>query len=271
MSLISLELTDGEFNKVTRIVRQACGINLKKGKEALVRARLMKRLYALGMKSFREYLSYLESAGGRQELGNMVDVMTTNKTGFFREQEHFTYLAERILPALKRHRVRLWTAACSSGEEPYSLAIVLRERVPDIDRRDVRILATDISLQMLEKGRKALYGKESLGGIPPGLLQKYFVKERKVSGDHYRIKDEVRALVHMAWLNLIDSWPMRGLFEVIFCRNVLIYFDRATQQNLIGRFWDILEPGGHLFVGHSEGLSALSHKFSYVQPAVYRK
>jgi len=271
MNLMSAELSERQFKRISQLVYRLCGINLKSGKEALVRARLMKRLRALGMKSFNEYIRYIESDRGVQELGLMIDVITTNKTSFFREQEHFSYLGEKILPELKARRLRFWSAGCSSGEEPFSLAILLREEVPDIEFKDVRILGTDISTRMLERARKAIYGEETLQDLPPSILRKYFIRIRKESPRIYKVKDNVRAMVRLAWLNLMDSWPMNGPFNVIFCRNVMIYFDRATQEKLINRFWNLLEPGGYLFVGHSEGLSAISHRFRYVQPAVYRK
>jgi chemotaxis protein methyltransferase CheR len=271
---MTAELTEKQFKKISAIVYELCGIHLKAGKEALVRARLMKRLRALGMESFDAYIHYIESEAGSRELGMMVDVMTTNKTSFFREPAHFDYLRDHVLPAAHRRRMRFWTAACSSGEEPYSLAIFIREAIPDIDLRDVKILATDISTRMLEKARRATYPREALREIPGRLLQKYFVKTTPAAAGAppmYRVKDPVLAMVRLARLNLIDKWPMKGPFDVIFCRNVMIYFDRPTQQRLINRFWNYLEPGGYLFVGHSEGLSAISHKFQYVRPAVYRK
>ncbi len=271
MNLMSAELTDRQFKKISRLVYELCGINLKEGKQALVRARLMKRLRVLKLESFDAYIQYIESKAGHHELSFMVDVMTTNKTNFFREPEHFRYLCDHILPGLRVRRMRFWTAACSSGEESFSLAMLLREHVYDIDRKDIKILATDISMRMLEKARDAVYTEELIRDVPPLLLQKYFVKFQKEGNKYYRVKDSIRAMVQLGWLNLMDPWPMKGPFTVIFCRNVMIYFDRPTQQRLINRFWELLEPGGHLFVGHSEGLSAVKHSFKYVRPAVYQK
>ncbi|MBW2100633.1 MAG: protein-glutamate O-methyltransferase [Deltaproteobacteria bacterium] len=272
MTLTSIELSEKQFKKVSQLVYHFCGINLKEGKQALVRARLIKRLRALGISGFEEYLEFIETDNGRHELGFMIDVMTTNKTSFFREQEHFNFLSKKILPELKCRRMRFWSAACSSGEEPFSLAILLREKMLDIDNKDVLILATDISTKMLENACKGIYKEQAVQGLPASFLQKYFVKIRNGSLPcNYQVKDTIRTMVRPAWLNLMDSWPMKGPFNVIFCRNVMIYFDRPTQQRLINRFWDFLEPGGYLFVGHSEGLSAISHKFCYVRPATYRK
>lgn len=270
LNSVSLKLSDNEFQKVAKTVYRICGINLKHGKEALVRARLMKRLRLLEMSSFKEYLQYIESNEGRHELGAMIDVMTTNKTSFFREDDHFNYFSDTILPKLNKTRMRFWSAACSSGEEPFSLAIVLEEKLPDLESRDVRILATDISTNILEKARRAVYNDTDLTDLQSASLRKYFVKVGN-NPAVYQVKGNVRKLVKFAMLNLMDPWPMRGCFDVIFCRNVMIYFDKPTQQKLINRFWDILEPGGYLFVGQSEGLSAISHKFKYLQPATYRK
>jgi chemotaxis protein methyltransferase CheR len=147
----------------------------------------------------------------------------------------------------------------------------LREKIPDIDSMDVRVLATDISMQMLGKAYNGLYSKDTMGDLPDYYLTKYFTNGRNGFQNIYRINDEIRSMVKLAWLNLTASWPMKGPFNVIFCRNVMIYFDKPTQEKLINRFWNILEPGGYLFVGHSEGLSSISHKFKYIKPAIYAK
>lgn len=271
MNLMSAELNEREFRHVSQIVYGICGINLKNGKEALVRARLMKRLRALKMESFEEYINFIKTDEGTGEVGLLIDVMTTNKTGFFREADHFTYLRDRIIPEMNIQKMRFWTAACSSGEEPFSLSMLLHEIIPNIRSKDILILATDISMSMLKRARAAMYEEERVGDLPPAFLKKYFVQVGSERPRTYRVTDEVMANVRFAWLNLMDPWPMKGPFNVIFCRNVMIYFDRRTQQELITRFWDLLEPGGYLFVGHSEGLSAIKHRFRYVQPAIYKK
>ena len=271
MTLETVELNEKQFKKVSQMVYRFCGINLKEGKEALVRARLMKRVRTLGMASIDAYMKYIESDEGIGELISMIDAMTTNKTSFFREAEHFNFLREKILPEIKRPKMRFWSAACSSGEEPFSLAIALRESIADIDAMDCLILATDISRSMLEKAWRAVYRQETIRGLSGPVIRKYFNKIANGTRPTFQVKDHVRGLVRFGWLNLMESWPMNGPFNVIFCRNTMIYFDRTTQQTLINRFWDLLEPGGYLFVGHSEGLSGVSHKFNYVRPATYRK
>ncbi len=265
------DLTAEQFRTISQTVHRICGINLRSGKEALVRSRLMKRMRLLGIGSFDEYLAYMNDDGSGKELGHMIDAITTNKTAFFREAEHFTYLRKHILPGTTNKRIRFWSAGCSSGEEPYSLAIILHEDIPYVNCADVKILATDISVRMLDRVRTGAYGEHALQGVPPTLIQKYFDRRNSAAECTYRIKDCVKSLVQVVWLNLIDPWPMKGPFAGIFCRNVMIYFDRPTQQKLVNRFWDLLEPGGHLFVGHSESLSGISHKFLYVRPAVYQK
>ncbi len=240
-------------------------------KKTLVQARLTKRLRSLGMAGFDEYLSLVDSRQAGRELGRMIDVLTTNKTSFFREVEHFKYMEKEILPKLKSNRMRFWSAACSSGEEPYSIAISLMEKLRGVESKDVLILATDISSRMLEKVKGAVYSEENIRDLPKAFLHKYFIKVQKNPSVFYKVKDNVRSIVRVAWLNLMENWPMKGSFNVIFCRNVMIYFDRPTQEKLINRFYDYLEPGGHLFVGHSEGLSGVKHNFNYVKPATYRK
>jgi len=271
MNFVSGELTDRQFRRIGDIVYRECGIVLKSGKEALVRARLVKRLRALKMGDFGEYMEYLQSDNGREELGLLIDVMTTNKTSFFREMAHFDFLGETVLPQLTGRRLRFWSAACSSGEEPFSIAMFLLDRMQGLRSRDVKILATDISPTILEKAGRAIYDEGMLLDLPSTFMRKYFVKVGNENHRSYQVSGDVRKIVRIARLNLLHSWPMKGSFNLIFCRNVMIYFDKPTQQELINRFWEILEPGGYLFVGHSEGMSGIKHKFRYVQPATYVK
>ena len=271
MSLHAVELTPGQFKKICGIVYRFSGIRLSSGKEALVKARLMKRLRALNIETIEAYIKYLESKKGTIELGYMIDAMTTNKTNFFRESAHFKFLTDKILPDLNDRKLRFWSAACSTGEEPYSLAMLLNDKIRSIEQKDVKILATDISTTCLEKARQHLYEKNNLSGIPDQYLRKYFNTTDNNSSAMFQLKHEVARMVQVSFLNLMKAWPMKSSFNVIFCRNVMIYFDKKTQEKLVNRFWDYIEPGGYLFVGHSEGLSSVSHKFSYIQPAVYLK
>ncbi len=272
-NLFYVELTAGEFEKIRQMIYRLCGINLGPGKEGLVKSRLTKRLRKLNLGSFEEYLAYVENDRSGQELTAMIDLLTTNKTSFFRESEHFEFLRAKILPiALSSGQpIRIWNAGCSSGEEPYTVAIVLRESEPNLDLKDIRILATDISTQILFKAKKGEYDRETLKGIPETLIRKYFSLVPKTNGQVCQVKDSLKSLIRFAQLNLMQSWPMKGQFDVIFCRNVMIYFDKSTQRQLVSRFHEFLKPGGHLFVGHSESLTNTSSDFRYVQPAVYRK
>lgn len=271
--LRAYELRPAQFAEISQLVHRVCGISLRPGKEELVRSRLIKRLHALGVDDFDAYFTYLQQDTSGQELITMIDVLTTNKTNFFREPQHFTFLVQHVLPPLQAtgQAMRFWSAGCSSGEEPYSLAMTLRESLPDIDRRDVRILGTDISVSILAVARQAVYGEENLSDVPEPLLHKYFTPVPHASTHLYQVSDTVRAMVALARLNLIQKWPMQGPFDVIFCRNVMIYFDKPTQEWLVKRFWSLLRPGGYLFLGHSESLATGSHRFHYVQPAIYMK
>jgi chemotaxis protein methyltransferase CheR len=271
----SPKLQPHHFTQISQLVYRVCGIKLPQGqgKEELVKARLMKRLAALKLENFDQYLALLEKEPGGKELTLMIDALTTNKTCFFREPHHFDFLRKEVLPLLRRNNapIRIWSAGCSSGEEPVSLSILLKENITDIARRDVRILATDLCTKVLSKAREATYKEETVQSMPGHLIQKYFNCIATEPVRLYRVADEVRAMVWFAHLNLMDKWPMQGPFDFIFCRNVMIYFDRETQRTLVHRFWQLLKPMGHLFVGHSENLTEASSEFSYVKPAIYQK
>jgi len=271
MELSDTELTDAQFQRICEIVYRFCGIHLKEGKESLVRARLMKRLRTLGITSFSEYLRLIESPSGQDELRQMIDVMTTNKTSFFREDAHFDFLVEQVIPRLHQPCVRFWSAACSSGEEPYTLAMVLCEHLPNASSRDIKILATDISRPVLAKAAQGRYSEKQVEDVPASYLHKYFSVSRSTDGRIYEVHPALRSMVRFACLNLLEPWPMKGPFQVIFCRNVMIYFDRQTQERLVNRFYELIEPGGYLMVGHSEGLSGVQHRFRYARPAVYQR
>ena len=266
-----IELSDAEFRHVGDLVTRISGIQLPNGKQSLVRSRLLKRLRTLGIASVREYLEFLDNDSSRAELAEMVDVLTTNKTSFFRESEHFRLLGTTILPALgaRGGAIRIWSAGCSSGEEPYTIAMVARGVLGNNASR-VKILGTDISARVLHIARNAEYDAASADDVPPAIRRAQL--ERVPENEHVvRVAGPTRDLVHFARLNLMDDWPMRGPFDVIFCRNVMIYFDKPTQQRLVARLAQLLTPGGYLCVGHSESLSGLHHDLSYVQPATYHK
>jgi chemotaxis protein methyltransferase CheR len=269
-------LTGREFEKIRDLLQSICGINLQHGKEELVKARLWKRIAALNLDSFEQYIQYvMRPEAGKNELLLMVDALTTNKTSFFREEPHFAFLRKEVSGWFDgNNALRIWSAGCSSGEEPYTIAMTLCEGVPGImhHRLDLRILATDISARMLETARAGRYPSSRLVEVPAELRQRYFVSPGGgVNTDETRVCDPIRRLIHFARLNLLGPWPMRGHFDFVFCRNVMIYFDRETQDMLIERFRKILRPGGYLLVGHSESLTGKSDGLTYVMPAVYKK
>lgn len=278
MEYISAKLSDYEFEKISSLIYSLCGISLGAGKKELVTARLTKRLNELRLPDFDSYMKHLQRDASGYELLQMIDVITTNVTSFFREANHFEFLKERVLPGYRNNseKLRVWSAGCSSGEEPYSLAILIFEELGNVLLRDVKILATDISTHILSKAKEGVYDAQLVEGVPKILLTKYFDRlkqpdEFNAPSYYYKIKPEVRNIVRFARLNLMEEWPMKGPFKVIFCRNVMIYFDKQTQEKLIGKYYNLLETGGYLFTGHSENLASVSHSFKYVQPGVYLK
>ena len=266
------ELSDDQFNAISDFVKNSCGINLHDGKKELVKARLNKRLRVLGLASFDQYINFLSSPGGAGEITLMLDAISTNLTFFFREAKHLDFLRDTVLPGLadqraNSRRLRIWSAGCSSGEEPYSIAVVMHEAMSNLAGWNAGILATDLSTRVLARAKDGIYEAERFREMPRELVGRYF----HTCGEGYEVNDNLRRIVTFARLNLMHRWPMNGPFDVIFCRNVMIYFDKPTQSRLIERFSDILCPGGYLFIGHSESLAGVQHQLSYVQPTVYQK
>ena len=276
MELGLKQLTEAQFEQISQLVKQLCGINLHEGKKELVKARLSKRLRTLGLGSFQEYIDMVRDDPTGPELTVMLDALSTNLTHFFREPQHFEYLREGVVPeAVKRNastrRFRIWSAGCSSGEEPYTLGMVLSE-TPLLRGWDVRILGTDLSTKVLNIASEAVYDQSRFRDTPRPLMSKYFTCIKQMGATRtYKVCKDLREMVRLARLNLMENWPMRGPFDAIFCRNVMIYFDKTTQGRLVNRFWDILAPGGTLFIGHSESLTGIQHRFRYVQPTVYQR
>lgn len=267
-----------DFKKVFDLVHQLTGIHLHDGKRELVSARLSKRMRALGHKSLGEYLSYVEEEETQEELISMLDALSTNLTSFWRESDHFDFLAEHVLPDwIKRtektgcRRYRLWSAGCSTGEEPYGLGILFYHHLQKIKGLDLKILATDLSTKVLGIAQAGWYEAQRVQTIPAEYLKTYFSKKTEDRRIVYRISPEIRKLITFDRLNLMESWPMTGPFDIIFCRNTMIYFTKQTQQHLINRFYDLLRSGGMLFVGHSESLAGTDHKFRYLRPTIYEK
>jgi chemotaxis protein methyltransferase CheR len=265
-------LHPAEFEKISRLAYEHFGVDLRNGKQALVEARIGKKLRELGLKSFQHYYDYVTADKTGEALTAMVDILTTNHTSFFREPRHFGFLRETIWPTLRtRPQIHLWSAACSSGEEPYTIAMTLLEHAREEVLAKVRIRATDISTRMLDRGRSGIYPADRLKDVPYPVLQHNMLKGRTAAGESFRFKPEVRAMITFEHLNLMQPLPEGYRCSVIFCRNIMIYFDKPTQQALVARLTQQLEDGGYLFIGHSESLSAVEHTLDYVSPATYRK
>jgi chemotaxis protein methyltransferase CheR len=268
-ALTAPALGRGEFDAIRGLLHEVCGIRLNPGKEELVRSRLLRRLRDLNVGSFGEYVTRLRGPGGKEEAQRLVDLLTTNTTSFFREKHHFDLLRTQLIPEWQASRapVRIWSAGCSSGQEPYTIAMTLFEASQRPEQWDVRILATDISSRILATAKRGVYEKELTDSIPGHITAKYFEPAPEGS----RVVDKLRKKITFAPLNLMTRWPMRGPFQAIFCRNVMIYFERDLQAKLAARFIELLAPGGYLFLGHSEALAAGRSEMSPVAPSAYRR
>jgi chemotaxis protein methyltransferase CheR len=269
-----LAITDQEFRQLRDFIHVHTGIALSEHKRALICARLAKRLRHHNLRTYAEYYALLTRADSEgNELMEMINAITTNKTDFFRESHHFEFLMTRAFPAFgqERRRLRLWSAGTATGEEAYSLAIALSESLPAIEERDVRILATDIDTQVLERARQGIYTLEQIAHLPEELRRRHFLKG---AGEHLgqvRVKPSLQTLIRFLRLNLIEEpWPMYGPFDVIFCRNVLIYFDKPLQRRLLERFAGILRHGGYLMLGHAEFIHGLEQLYAQVGHSIYQ-
>jgi chemotaxis protein methyltransferase CheR len=245
-----------DFDEIAGVMMSEAGISLNEGKVNLVYSRLAKRLRALGLRDFSEYCSLIASPGGEEERQKMVAALTTNVTRFFREPHHFEHLKNSILPELlakakQGHKLRLWSAACSSGQEPYSIALTILNLLPDAPKYDIKILATDIDPNMLAAGEAGIYDQGHMEAVPGAMRSRWFSPLNDGAGQ-FRVAPELSALVHFRKLNLIGHWPMKGHFQAIFCRNVVIYFDNNTQEKIWTRILPLLAPNGALYIGHSE-------------------
>jgi chemotaxis protein methyltransferase CheR len=266
----ALALTQAEFEQIRRLAHEKFGLDLRKGKEDLVAARLGSKIRELRFGSFREYYRHvLEDTTGEALIG-MIDALATNHTGFLREPAHFEFMRQHVLPALaQRPRMEVWSAACSTGEEPYTIAFTLMERMLPGEYEKLRIWATDISTKALEGARRGIYPADRFREFPAAWMRRFLLRGEGRWVGWYRIKPEVQQQIEFARLNLVEPLPQLRRFPLIFCRNVMIYFDKPTQEALVNRLAECLEPGGYLFVGHAESLTGLRHPLRYVRPAVY--
>lgn len=261
------------FNRFRQIVYEHSGISLSDGKVALVTARIGKRMRSLGLDSSQDYLRYLKQDESGQELINLLDVISTNVTHFYREAVHFDFVSEVMKEwlAAGQKRFRFWSAACSTGEEPYTLAITLKE-VFGGQPTDAKILATDISTRVLALCQAGLYSAERVKPVPPELRTRYFDRVQDPSGPCYQVKEALRQMVVGRRLNLsAPPFPMRGPLDIIFCRNVMIYFDDVVRRRLLAEMHRLLKPGGYLLVGHAESLTGMVSDFKVIKPSIYIK
>ncbi len=268
-------LREAEFDFIRHVVGENAGIVLGPNKRQLVQGRVARRMRELGLASYEAYCEHVRESGP-EELVGLINALTTNVTSYFRENHHFEALASYMLPeAIKRNlasrRIRIWSAGCSSGEEAYCIAMVLNEVIPASQRWDVKILATDIDSNVIAQAQQGVYPLDRVSTISETRLRRCF---RRGAGDqigNVRVREDIAQLVTFRTLNLMHEWPMRGPFDIVFCRNVMIYFDQTTRERLLSRFGQILAPGGYLCIGHSESIHGTASSFKLVGKTIYRR
>ncbi len=270
------DFTQADFDSLRSRVKDASGITLGEAKRELVYGRVSRRLRALGLSSFADYRRLLEGPDGQAEMIEFINAVTTNLTSFFRESHHFEFLRDQYLrprAADKKgsRRIRIWCAAASTGEEPYSIAISVAESIPDWERWDIRILATDLDTNVLQTCRNGVYGEDRVRGMPKSRLERFFDAGGTKGEKSYRIKPGLASMISFRQLNLVHPLPMKGPLDAIFCRNVIIYFDKDMQRTLFSRIAPLQRPGDLLFLGHSESLLRVSDAWTLMGKTVYRK
>lgn len=271
------QLAEADFLRLARFIEGELGIRMPEGKRIMLESRLQKRLRALGIETFSAYIDFVFSPEGRRdEIIHMIDAVTTNKTDFFREADHFEYLSGRILPRASEEAqgrpLLFWSAGCSTGEEPYTLAMVLEEARERLPKLSYRIFASDLSTQVLDRAKTAVYESEKTDPIPLALKRKYLLKSKDPSAALVRVKPELRAKVSFARINLMDeAYPIKESFDVVFCRNVIIYFERKIQERILTKISSHIRPGGWLILGHSETLTGMDVPVKGVAPTIYQR
>lgn len=272
----SFPFTDEDFRRISAVLHEDAGIYLAPAKATLLYSRLTKRLRTLGLESFRDYCALIVSQKGGDERQKMIAALTTNVTNFFREPHHFEHLRRFVLDkkaedVRKGGRLRVWSAACSSGQEPYSIAMTILSAIPEAANLDVRVLATDIDYTMVAAGEAGVYDEDAIRGVPAGFREKFFSVSDEGGARAWRVTEKLSSLVAFRELNLIGAWPMKGRFDAIFCRNVVIYFNDATQREIWQRFVPVLTREGRLYIGHSERVSGpASEKLALDGVTTYR-
>jgi len=269
--------TDEDFRQIKGMIYDDAGIFLPDTKKNLVYSRLARRLRQLNISTFEDYVLYVQSRAGRKERGQLINALTTNLPHFFREPHHFELFRKQcVSDALKKTavggRYRIWSAGCSTGEEPYSLAIALLDEAPELADLDVKILATDIDSDVIDRAKKGVYTEDIVSPVEPRLRQRYFETGWGPNSDRFVVGDDLRSMISFRTLNLMQPWPMAQRFDVIMCRNVVIYFDEPTKAVLWQRYADLLNPGGILFIGHSERVHGKAREqFEPAGLTAYRK
>lgn len=277
MNTYNLQLTDKEFERLSKFIFSQTGIKMPYSKKIMLQSRLQKRLRSLNMADFQTYIEFVFSSAGAQEIIRMIDVVSTNKTDFFREPVHFELLHDKLLKKLLDNRplqtpLNIWSAGCSSGEEPYTIAIVLEEYKRLYASFDYQILATDISTDMLRKGINAIYAENRIENIPLELKKRYFLKSKDRQKPTVRVISALRKKITYRRLNFMDAvYDVSRNHDIVFCRNVLIYFDRETQEKVINKLASHLNKGGYFFLGHSESITNMQVPLKQVQPTVFEK
>ena len=268
-------LSDAEFFRFCQLIHRHAGIHLTPQKKELVRTRLVKILRDRSLKSFQEYYERVLADKSGTELASLLDAISTNLTAFGREPSHFQYLTQEILPGWRKGRTplhkSLWSAGCSTGEEPYTLAMTMLHAFPREDLSEVKVYASDLNTQVLSQAEQGIYAHCRIDPLSMEWRRRFFQKGVRGREGYVRVKPEVRRLVQFFRFNLMEPFPFREEMDIIFCRNVMIYFERKTQMELVEKFFRALKPGGYLFIGHSESLCNHQHLFKYVKPAIYRK
>lgn len=272
VNLTMVTLTDLEFEQIAGYLKDNYGINLTK-KKTLIESRMASTLAEKGFTNYTDYFKYVKNDTTKKEMSHLISKLTTNHTYFLREEEHFQYFQNILLPEYEKNNsdkeIRIWSAGCSSGEEPYTLAMVIADYFGlNKSQWKTKILATDISLKVLDKAQKAIYPEDSLQNLPAAWKTRYF---DRIDEKTYQVKQVIRDEVVFKQLNLMDNFMFAKKFDLILCRNVMIYFDLPTKQKLVEKFYNVTKPGGHLFIGHAETISRDASKYRYIMPAIYHK
>lgn len=271
------KLTDSQFDRLSKFIHLEYGIKMPPAKKIMLQSRLQKRLRELKIDSFNTYVDYVFSKDGEGEIIHMIDVVSTNKTDFFREPTHFDYLKNTVLPEfvstpIPNRQLKVWSAACSSGEEVYTIAMVLAEFFKLHSEYDFSIFGSDISTRILQKAKEGIYAEDRVNVVPLDIKKKYILRSKDSQKKLVRIVPALRSKVNFARINFMDqSYPINETFDIIFCRNVLIYFDRQTQENVINKLCKHLKPNGYFFLGHSESITGINVPLKHIKPTVFRK